>query len=172
MGNESFYGPSGTIDSASPVTVVTQFITDDGTDNGTLTEIRRIYIQDGKMTQNSMSDVEGVDATNSITESFCEQQKTAFGDANTFAGRGGIAGMGQSFARGMVLVMSIWDDYSVNMLWLDSSYPANKTGPGVNRGTCDVTGGVPAVIEKESGDATVIYSAIKFGALNSTFTAV
>ena len=24
----------------------------------------------------------------------------------------------------MVLVMSLWDDHEVNMLWLDSTYPA------------------------------------------------
>lgn len=171
MGNDSFYGPEGTIDTASPITVITQFITSDGTDNGTLTEIRRVYVQDDVVIQNSMSDITGVDAANSITEDFCAQQKTAFGDTNTFANRGGVAAMGESFSRGMVLVMSVWDDYAVNMLWLDSSYPANGTGPGVERGTCGTDSGVPATVESASGDATVVFSAIKFGALNSTFTA-
>ena len=34
-----------------------------------------------------------------------------------------------------VLVMSIWDDHDVNMLWLDSIYPVNGTKPGDARGT-------------------------------------
>jgi cellulose 1,4-beta-cellobiosidase len=35
--------------------------------------------------------------------------------------------------RGMVLVLSLWDDHDVNMLWLDSDYPLDKpnTEPGV-----------------------------------------
>lgn len=36
MGNPQFYGPGKTIDTTKPVTVVTQFLTDDGTANGTL----------------------------------------------------------------------------------------------------------------------------------------
>ena len=41
------------------MTVVTQFITSDGTDNGDLVEMRRLYVQDGKVVQNSFSDVNG-----------------------------------------------------------------------------------------------------------------
>ena len=32
--------------------------------------------------------------------------------------------MSDSLGRGMVLVMSLWDDSAVNMLWLDSTYRA------------------------------------------------
>jgi cellulose 1,4-beta-cellobiosidase len=35
-------------------------------------------------------------------------EKTAFGDTNTFATKGGLAGMSSAAAAGMVLVMSIW----------------------------------------------------------------
>ena len=34
--------------------------------------------------------------------------------------------MGQAMKRGLVLVMSLWDDHEVNMLWLDSDYPLNR----------------------------------------------
>ena len=34
--------------------------------------------------------------------------------------------MGDSMERGHVLVMSLWDDHDVNMLWLDSDYPLDK----------------------------------------------
>ena len=33
--------------------------------------------------------------------------------------QGGLRAMGESMERGHVLVMSLWDDHSVNMLWLD-----------------------------------------------------
>jgi cellulose 1,4-beta-cellobiosidase len=35
------------------VTVVTQFVTSDGTDNGDLKEVRRFYVQNGRVIQNS-----------------------------------------------------------------------------------------------------------------------
>ena len=45
MGNESFYGPGKIVDTKSKMTVVTQFITDDGTDSGTLKEIKRLHVR-------------------------------------------------------------------------------------------------------------------------------
>lgn len=48
-GNYDFYGPGKTIDTAKPIQVVTQFITTDGTDTGDLKEIRRVFVQDGKV---------------------------------------------------------------------------------------------------------------------------
>ena len=49
-GNKNFYGRGAgfTVDSTRPFTMVTQFVTVDGTDNGDLKEVRRYYIQDGK----------------------------------------------------------------------------------------------------------------------------
>jgi len=88
---------------------VTQFITDDGTDTGTLKSIHRFYVQDGKVISNSEVVIEGVDPVNYISDSFCEQQKTAFGDNNYFKTLGGMAAMGESLKK-MVLVLSIWDD--------------------------------------------------------------
>lgn len=88
---------------------MTQFITDDGTDTGTLKSIHRFYVQDGEVIPNSEVVVEGVDAVNSISDGFCEQQKAAFGDNNYFAELGGMAAMGKSLTK-MVLVLSIWDD--------------------------------------------------------------
>jgi len=38
--------------------------------------------------------------------------------------------MSTAMAGGMTLVMSVWDDHYANMLWLDSTYPTTKTGPG------------------------------------------
>ncbi|KZT33759.1 Exocellobiohydrolase [Sistotremastrum suecicum HHB10207 ss-3] len=173
MGNTTFYGPGSgfTIDTTKKITAITQFFTADGTDTGTLSEIRRIYIQNNVVVQNSVVNIPGIDPLNSITEQFCTEQKTVFGDTNTFEQKGGLAAMGQAFGRGMVLVLSIWDDYAVNMLWLDSDYPttADPTAPGVARGTCSTSSGAPADVEANSPNAQVIYSNIKFGPIGSTY---
>ena len=56
MGVKDFYGTGMTVDTTKPVTVVTQFITDDGTDTGTLKSIRRFYVQGGKVIPNSIGE--------------------------------------------------------------------------------------------------------------------
>ncbi|KAE9388964.1 hypothetical protein BT96DRAFT_926785 [Gymnopus androsaceus JB14] len=76
--------------------------------------------------------------------------------------------MGNAFADGMVLVLSFWDDYAVNMLWLDSDYPTTGTAPGDKRGTCATSSGVPKTVEAQSPNAQVIYSNIRVGPLGST----
>jgi cellulose 1,4-beta-cellobiosidase len=55
--------------------------------------------------------------------------------------------MSDALGRGVVLVMSLWDDHSANMLWLDSTYPANSTQPGAARGECSTDSGKPDVVE-------------------------
>ncbi|EIN04795.1 hypothetical protein PUNSTDRAFT_55356, partial [Punctularia strigosozonata HHB-11173 SS5] len=172
MGNTTFYGPGMTVDTTKPITVVTQFLTSDNTTTGSLSEIRRFYVQNGVVIPNSQSTIAGVSG-NSITDSWCAAQKTAFGDTNTFQSLGGLKQLGAAFAKGMVLVLSIWDDYAVNMLWLDSDYPTNKdaSAPGVKRGTCATTSGVPADVEANGGSISVTYSNIKVGDIGTTFKA-
>merc|ERR1711992_90804 len=53
LGDKQFWGPGAdfTIDTTKPVTVVTQFITADGTDTGDLSEVRRFYKQGDKIIQ-------------------------------------------------------------------------------------------------------------------------
>lgn len=65
------------------------------------------------MIPNSVTEVAGVDQTNFISEGFCEQQKSAFGDNNYFGQLGGMTAMGESLKK-MVLVLSIWDDQYVS----------------------------------------------------------
>ncbi|GLB35604.1 putative glycoside hydrolase family 7 [Lyophyllum shimeji] len=174
MGDTSFFGQGMTVDTSSKFTVVTQFITDDGTASGTLSEIRRIYVQNGQVIQNSKVNIPGMDSSmDSITSDFCSAQKTAFGDRDSFGEKGGLANMGKAMANGMVLVMSIWDDHAANMLWLDSVYPTDgdATKPGIKRGTCATSSGVPADVESSVPNSSVTYSNIRFGDINSTFTA-
>lgn len=172
LGNRTFYGPSSNfrVDSTRPFTVVTQFITADGTDNGVLSEIRRLWVQDGKVIQSNNVTVGGK-MYNSVTDEFCSAQKQEFGDTNDYAKRGGHRAMSGALDRGMVLVMSLWDDHAVYMLWLDSNFPPDKSPstPGVARGTCATTSGRPQDVERQHPDASVTYSNIKYGELGSTY---
>ncbi|MCJ1441947.1 MAG: hypothetical protein MMC23_002439 [Stictis urceolatum] len=169
MGDTSFYGPGETIDTKSKFTVVTQFITSDGTDTGTLSEIKRFYVQNGKTFANTNTKIAGIPAQNYISDSWCAAQKSVFGDTNDFKTKGGLAQMGAAMKTGMVLVMSLWDDHAADALWLDSTYPTTSTALGAKRGTCATTSGVPADVEANSPNASVTFSNIKFGAINSTF---
>ena len=166
MGVKNFYGPGATLDTKAKMTVVTQFIGS----GSSLSEIKRFYIQNGKVYKNSQSTISGVSG-NSITDAFCKAQKSAFGDTSSFATLGGLNAMGASLARGHVLVMSLWDDHAVNMLWLDSTYPttADASKPGIARGTCPTTSGAPADVEANSPNSSVVFSNIRFGPIGSTF---
>jgi cellulose 1,4-beta-cellobiosidase len=77
--------------------------------------------------------------------------------------------MGKAMANGMVLVMSIWDDHDVDMLWLDSTYPTTQTTIGGPRGSCATTSGKPSDVENNSPNSFVKYSDIKIGDIGSTF---
>ncbi|KAL1941103.1 hypothetical protein VTO73DRAFT_7315 [Trametes versicolor] len=171
MGDQTFLGLGKTVDTSQKFTVVTQFVTADNTTSGALSEIRRLYVQGGKVIANSKTNIAGMDTYDSITDDFCNAQKQAFGDTNTFEKLGGLAEMGAAFEKGMVLVMSIWDDHEANMLWLDSDYPtdADPSSPGVARGPCPTSSGVPTDVESQSANANVAFSNIKFGPIGSTY---
>jgi len=171
MGDTQFYGRHGpfTLDSTQELTVVTQFITHDGTDSGDLVDIRRLYVQGGKVIQNSDSSIAGVRG-NAITDDFCAEMKTAFGDINDFQRTGGLKSMGEALDRGMVLVMSLWDDSLANMLWLDSDYPptADPSHPGVARGPCLATTGSPEYVRGKYPSASAKFSRVMVGTIGST----
>merc|ERR1719461_1823137 len=140
MGNTDFYGRGSQypVNTLKPMTVVTQFLTTDGTDTGDLSEIRRFYVQDGKFIDSPSSTILGPNDSDSITDEFCDAKKDLFKDVKDFQEHGGMEGMGESLDRGHVMVFSLWDDVEVNMLWLDSVFPLDKpaTDPGVKRGEC------------------------------------
>jgi len=173
-GVKNFYGKGSEVDTSKPVTVITQFITKDGTDTGDLVEIRRLWVQGGKVIRNPSVNVPNVKAYDSVSDQMCAEQKAAFGDKNDFQNKGGLKALGAALERGMVLVMSLWDDHEAHMLWLDSNFPveADASKPGIARGTCPTTSGVPSDVESQHPDANVKFSNIKFGALNSTFSAM
>mmetsp|Transcript_83825 Transcript_83825/g.215796 ORF Transcript_83825/g.215796 Transcript_83825/m.215796 type:complete len:333 (-) Transcript_83825:425-1423(-) len=173
MGEQKYYGTSSDfeVDSSKPMTVVTQFLTVDGTDSGDLKEIRRFYVQEGKEIPNSRATILGADAGNVLTDDLCTAQKTAFGDVDHHAQLGGLKKMGEALDRGMVLVLSLWDDSQVNMLWLDAAYPTNEplSKPGVARGPCP--GGessTPKFLRSSYPEAAVKFTNIAVGEIGST----
>jgi cellulose 1,4-beta-cellobiosidase len=181
MGNKSFYGRGDEfeINTLKPMTVVTQFITADGTDTGDLVEIRRFYKQEGKIIHSptiflpnqSANQSGSINEFDSITDDFCQDKKQHFGDVNDFQHKGGNVAMGQSLDRGHVLALSLWDDVEVNMLWLDSAYPLdkNENEPGVLRGSCP--GGessTPTYVRNRYPDSYVRFANAAIGEIGST----
>ncbi|KAL5500899.1 CBH1_4 [Sanghuangporus vaninii] len=170
MGDKSFLGTGLTVDTSQTITVVTQFLTVDNTTSGQLLEMRRLYIQNGQVIQISKTNIGGLEPYDSITDQFCTDQKKVFGNTNSFPNLGDLQVMGESLDRGVVLVMSIWDDHTANMLWLDSAYPtdADLSQSGVARGNFSTSSGVPEDVESQSPNSQVVFSNIKYGSIGST----
>jgi cellulose 1,4-beta-cellobiosidase len=107
---------------------------------------------------------------NSITKEFCEAEVGLFQDKTNFLEKGGLNSMDKAMEHGMVLVLSLWDDHDVNMLWLDSDYPTDQptSKPGVARGSCATTSGKPSDVETNHPDSSVTFSNIRFGEIGST----
>merc|ERR550525_1633758 len=81
--------------------------------------------------------------------------------------------MGEALGRGMVLVLSLWDDTLSSMLWLDSDSPPDKphSQPGIARGPCPTTSGKPSDVRSRYPDAAVKYMNIMYGDIGSTVRA-
>lgn len=152
-GDKKFYGqgPDFAVDTTRPFTVVTQFPADA---SGKLIEIRRLYVQDGKVIQQPNVSIEGPPKQNFINEDYCEKS-----GARRYEELGSMTEMGVSLDRGHVLAMSIWWDEGGNMNWLDSG----------NAGPCNATEGNPSIIRQVEPDPTVIFSNIKWGEIDSTY---
>ncbi|KAK3938708.1 putative endoglucanase [Diplogelasinospora grovesii] len=174
LGQLSYYQPNATLDTNRKFTVVTQFLTTTGNSTGDLREIRRLYVQDGKVIENAQIQVPGIDRGNSITDEFCAQEKKAFGGVNAFAAQGGMRQMGEAIRRGMVLVFSVWDDAGGSMKWLDSTTPDNADplkDPGSGRGPCKIDEGKAEDIQANAPWTQVKFSNVKSGEIGSTYQA-
>lgn len=165
MGNQSFYGPGKIIDTTKPITVVTQFITNDGTASGTLTSINRVYVQNGNVIQNSKVTLPNLPEVNAITQDYCTDKINVLDDAASFNQFGGLAAMGTSLHRGAVLVFSLWDSLGGGMDWLDGLEGTNAAAPGALRGPCSDSQAV------SDSSASVTFSNIKVGDLYTTYPA-
>ena len=169
MGDRDFYGPGSNfkLDTTKPMTVVTQFHTDDGTDEGKVNEVRRVYYQNGKKVENPSFTLLG-NKYDSITEQFCKDWVGTTKDGTNFIEKGGMEEVDRSISKGVVLVMSLWDDHFANMLWLDSLYPVDSKDPTNYRGSCSADSGLPADVEVNAGDSNVIFSNIRYGHMGQT----
>lgn len=148
LGHRDYYGPGLTVDTSRPFTVVTQF----PAQNGVLQEIRRLYVQDGKVIENAA--ISTTSSENSLTNEYCSNSGSRFMDL------GGIDGMGEALSRGMVLIFSIWWDTDTFMNWMDSG----------DAGPCNATEGDPNVIVQVEPSPSVTFSKIKWGDIGSTYT--
>jgi cellulose 1,4-beta-cellobiosidase len=158
QGDTTFYGPGSSfqVDTTKPFTFVTQFHASDGE----LDEIKQYYIQDGKK----------IEHPDTETADWCSQQKKAFGDRDSFTEKGGMKKMGEALDRGMVLVLSLWDDIAFQMNWLDSYDPKapDPSAPGVTRGSCNPTDGDAATLRAAHPDSFYTVNNVKWGAIGST----
>ncbi|CAE7370373.1 cbhB, partial [Symbiodinium sp. KB8] len=171
-GNTSFYGKGSdfAVDSSRPMTVVTQFLTTDGTDEGDLSEIRRFYVQDGRAIASPPITILPK-TPDSITDEMCEDIKDLFDNKNDYQEKGGSKAMGESLDRGHVAAFSLWDDIDVHMMWLDSCYPEDKpcSDPGVHRGMCP--GGeesAPQNVRRKHTFGHVIFANAAVGEIGTT----
>ena len=168
MGNTTLFGAGSIVNTASKMTVVTQFITDSGKSSGSLKEIRRVYIQNGQVIQNSKVNIPGMpNSYNSISAAYCSDQKRVFGDKDSFGEHGGLASISKAMSAGMVLSISLLGDLETNMYWLDSLYPTDgdPSSPGVARGICPNYVG-PTLPLEPGVNPTVAFSNIRVGDIN------
>jgi len=173
MGAHKFYGPGEefAVNTLKPFTIVTQFHTTDGTDDGDLAEIRRFYVQDGKRIENSKATLPGLNANSLLSDAACALDKHIFGEEDTTRKFGGMKQMGKAIDGGMTLVLSLWDDGASKMHWLDSINGDDPAQPGALRGPCSPEKGDPSYVRAHHADAYVDYFNFKYGEIGSTTNA-
>lgn len=163
LGNTDFYGPGSSyaVDTTKPFTVVTQF----HAPSGVLEDIVQFYVQDGKRIDHQR--YAGLPGTSETSE-FCSAQKALFGDQDDFTKKGGLKTMGEALDRGMVLVVSLWDDISIYMDWLDSYNGCDPSEPGCKRGPCDPEAGKPETLRNDHPDSSYSMMNLKVGDIDTT----
>lgn len=151
LGDKSFYGKGSSfkVDSSKPIRVITQFPTDS---TGKISKVVRYYQQNGKT-------VFGAE----VTPSSASVQKAQFKETDRFTELGGFSTMTDSFARKHALVLSLWDDDTVNMRWLDSVYPIGSTNPADYRGPCSSHNNSPNYLRSTYPNSYVVYSDVSVG---------
>ena len=71
--------------------------------------------------------------------------------------------MDNAFRRGVVLLMSFWDDHDVYMQWLDRIIAQNSIQETSMKIPCDRNGGDPYKIENKYPYSNVRFSNIRIG---------
>jgi hypothetical protein len=145
FGLTEFWGR--TINPRQKLTVITQFVSA----GPALTEIRRIYIQGGRLFQNPPVKIADHGEYSAISDEFCRASATDW-EAQEWRK---LTGLGESMAHAHVLVFSLWD--GDDMGWLD----ADANGP------CEDP--PKESIEADSPEMTVTWSNIRFGDIDTTY---
>ncbi|KAF2364174.1 Glycoside hydrolase family 7 [Trinorchestia longiramus] len=173
LNDHFFYGANDSyvVDSRRPFTIVTQFVTSDGTDAGDLVDIRRLYVQDGVVIENSYVNYPGLEEYNSISDRFCADFTSYLGATDYTPNVGGLKKIGEVLDRGVVLNFALWSDSGSYMLWLDGVYPvgADPSQPGVWNGPCSADSGRPDDILANYPDSALTISNIRSGSIGSTY---
>ena len=128
--------------------------------------IEQLYVQNDVEIHHPNSP--GLGNQNIESDATCADQKMGFGDRNSFAEKGGMRQMGKSLDRGMVLVISMWDDIAVSMNWLDSYMDCDPSVPGCIRGPCDPKDGLPEILREAHPDAAYTVTNVRWGEFGST----
>jgi hypothetical protein len=82
-------------------------------------EIKRKYVQGGKVIDNSFTKLESLTKQyNSVSDEFCVAQKKAFGDNDRFTDDSSFRQVRATLNKGHVVMLWLWDDHDVNMLWM------------------------------------------------------
>jgi cellulase len=121
-----------------------------------MTEIRRLYVQDGKIIQNAAVNITGPPVQNYMNNNYCSLKP----GSERYMELGGMEAMGDALSRGMVLIFSIWWSEGDFMQWLD----------GGSSGPCNTTEGDPKNIVKIQPDPAVTFSNVKWGEIDSTYS--
>jgi len=170
MGCKHFYGdgPEFLVNTQRPFKVVTRFHALDGD----LNNIFQFYVQDGQEIRHPMyTFFPDQNSDTVLDDGWCAAQKRSFKDRNSFSEKGGMKAMGEALKRGMVLVISMWDDIAVNMNWLDSSMDnCDPASPGCTRGPCDPADGVPETLREKHPDSSYTVTNIRVGDIGSTWS--
>lgn len=91
VGVKNFYGKGKTVDTSKKMTVITQFLGS----GSSLTELKRFYVQGGKVIPQPQPTIPGMTG-NSITQKWCDTQQQVFKeDVYPFNKFGGMASMGK-----------------------------------------------------------------------------
>merc|ERR1712153_126040 len=167
LGHRNFYGPGSDfqVNTQQPFSVVTRF----HAPSSDLIGIEQFYVQNGQEIHHPNS--VGLHNKNIETDETCADQKKGFGDRNRFEEVGGMKKMGEALDRGMVLVISMWDDILVHMNWLDSYMGDDPSAPGALRGPCDPKDGAPETLREEHPDSKYTVSNLRWGEFGSTSVA-
>jgi len=179
MGHEKFYGhgPSFSVNTGRPFTVVTQFLTNDGSDHGELAEVRRLYVQDGKVINGSAEMLQGSGGNashkhvscGSLSDEVCKtNEEGRERELASFHQKGGLKSMGEALDRGMVLALSVdFSDEDRKGARFKHEHHLESSKEGSRSSPCAAS--LREQISEEHPMASVMYSNIRYGGIGTTF---